>query len=108
MRLSPKARAIMNVIMEGYKDEQTGEQKWWGIREVVPRLPYKTTRDSLYFSIRALERKGYVEKGTPEKRNGFWVVPLLPSHKAIDELGKKPGRPVIYYDEISEIVEYLD
>lgn len=97
----------MAVIIKGYRDPDTNEQKWWGIRDVTRLVPYKTSRDSMYFSIRALEKKGLVERGIAENRGGDWVVPLIPTHDAIDLLSPGPNRPIIYEDETSEIIDYV-
>ncbi|MFP5300025.1 hypothetical protein R2R70_02265 [Cobetia sp. SIMBA_158] len=40
------------------------------MNQLIESLPYKTTKESLQFSIRALIKKGMVEKGETQTRRG--------------------------------------
>jgi hypothetical protein len=63
--LTSKQRQILDVIIKGNPDGT-----WVDLNELLERLPYETTKDSLQFSIRALQTKGLLEKKDMEMRRG--------------------------------------
>lgn len=55
--LTKKQREIMRVIVKYNPDGS-----FVSIHELISRLPWETTEHSMRFSIRALERRGFIEK----------------------------------------------
>lgn len=105
MNLTTKQRQILRVINRGLLDEE-GNQIWMTIDDVVENIPYQTTKSSMQFSIRALIKRGLVSRGQKELRNGRWRSPIIPSHRVVDFFKPKPNKPVIFEDEVADIVEY--
>lgn len=63
MSLTTKQRAIMTVIIAGNPDGSFAD-----IDEILDRLSYETTKQSLQFSLRALAAKGCIQKMPTEIR----------------------------------------
>lgn len=63
--LSKKQIATLRVLVKGNPDGT-----FCDLDEVLERLPYKTTKQSFQFSIRALEKRGLIEKKPVETRRG--------------------------------------
>lgn len=64
MKLSKKQKAILALIVHGNPDGPLD------LDQLIDRLTYMPTKDSMHFSIRALVEKGLVEKGELENRRG--------------------------------------
>lgn len=65
MRLTQKQKAILALIFVKNEDGTPVD-----FDQLIERLPYCPTKDSMHFSIRALVNKGLVEKGDLEFRRG--------------------------------------
>jgi predicted transcriptional regulator len=65
MTMTSKQFQIMTTILKGNDDGS-----FLDLDQVIQKLSYKTTKQSLQFSIRALIRKGLVTKQEQEKRRG--------------------------------------
>lgn len=65
MHLTTKQIQLLHVISEG-----NGEDAPCDLDEILEKLPYETTKQSLQFSIRALISHGVIEKRGTEKRRG--------------------------------------
>lgn len=65
MHLTTKQLQIMSVVLKGNEDGSFVD-----LDEILDRLPYETTKQSIQFSIRALIRKGLLMKHPREKRRG--------------------------------------
>ena len=70
MKLTRKQREILKIVLEGNVSEKNGRFCDADIDEILERLPYKTTKQSLQFSLRSLVAKKMVEKGECECRRG--------------------------------------
>lgn len=81
--MTVKQWAIMKVIVKGNINVHGDRISWCDKRQILERLPYETTRDSLMFSIRALVNHGLIEKGPRELRNGRVRQPYIPTEKAL-------------------------
>jgi len=62
---SEKQKSILKVIMVGNEDGTDVDMD-----QLINRVNYKTTKESMQFSLRALIKRGYVEKLGCEKRRG--------------------------------------
>lgn len=65
MKLTTKQIHLLTVIRDGNPDGRRAD-----LDQILIRLPYETTKQSLQFSIRALIRKGLIQKEDAEKRRG--------------------------------------
>lgn len=83
MHLTTKQRQIMSCVISGNERCDGILTNWLGVSELVRHLPYKTTRDSLQFSIRALEKKGLIYRGVAELRDGRWHTPVVPTEQGL-------------------------
>lgn len=63
--LSPKQVEIIKVLGRANPDGS-----FCDFDQLLERLSYKPTKDSAHFSIRALEKRGLVEKKPRESRRG--------------------------------------
>lgn len=74
MQLTAKQLHIMGVIVRGNEDGSFAD-----LDQILKRLPYKTTKASLQFSIRALIAKGLIMKQGRENRRGRSRVVISPT-----------------------------
>lgn len=63
--LSPKQWKIMDVIIQANRDGS-----WVDLDQLLERLDYKPSKQSMQFSIRALIGRGLIEKRPAELRRG--------------------------------------
>lgn len=67
--LSTKQIQILVEVQKGSVND-LGEAAPIDLDQLLERLPYKTTKESMQFSIRALIRRGMLEKAGNESRRG--------------------------------------
>lgn len=65
MELTQKQKHIMTTLIKANADGS-----FLDIDQLVENLPYKTTKQSMHFSIRALVKKRLISKYGMEKRRG--------------------------------------
>lgn len=75
MNLTSKQKAILALIVKGNPDGPID------LDQLIERIPYVTSKQSMQFSVRALTSKGLIEKGPTEvrrerARRTFRVTPL--------------------------------
>lgn len=73
MNLTHKQAALLKVIIEG---DGTGPVD---IDQILVRLPYETTKQSLQFSLRAMVAKGCIKKDGQVNRRGKSRVTYSPT-----------------------------
>lgn len=73
MKLSQKQKAILALIVLGNPDGPID------LDELIDRLTYMPSKDSMHFSIRAMVEKGLIEKGPLENRRGRARRTLVPT-----------------------------
>jgi hypothetical protein len=83
MQLTTKQISQLNVIVAGNPDGSPIDKD-----ELLERLPYETSKESLQFSIRALVKRGLVTVGGKEKRRGRLRATLVPTDEARQIMGK--------------------
>lgn len=91
MRLTSKQIEIMRILKEG--NGMDGDKPVpCDLDQLLERLPYTTTKDSIQFSIRALVKKELVEKKGIEVRRGRSriLLALTKSGKAIFSAETEP------------------
>ncbi|CDT52769.1 conserved hypothetical protein [Vibrio coralliirubri] len=67
MNLTRKQRDVLQVILQGNETECV---ECVDLDQILERIPYETTKQSLQFSIRSLINKGLAEKVGTECRRG--------------------------------------
>lgn len=65
MKLTPKQIHLLTIIRDKNPDGRPVD-----LDQILLRLPYETTKQSLQFSIRALINRGLIERAETEKRRG--------------------------------------
>jgi hypothetical protein len=65
MNLTIKQIEIMKVVVAGVSEGAAVD-----LDQLLERLPYKTTKESLQFSLRAIERHGLIDRSFAEHRRG--------------------------------------
>lgn len=78
--LSAKAWEIIQVVMRGNSDGS-----WVDLDQLIERLSYKPSKQSIQFSIRCLVKRGLIEKKDTEYRRGMSRRILAPTAKAFRE-----------------------
>lgn len=63
--LSKKQIAILQTLVKANPDGS-----FLDLNELLDGLPYRTTKESIQFSVRALEKRGLIEKKPLEQRRG--------------------------------------
>lgn len=104
MRLSRKQRQIMEIVMRGNVRDDGVRESWADVHQLLERLPYKTSRESLLCSLKILIDKGLVERGPAELRRGRWSVPFVPTDLAFDILRARPEYREIEHDDVIEMI----
>jgi DNA-binding PadR family transcriptional regulator len=65
MNLTAKQKAILALVVHGNKDGTPID-----LDQLIERVPYSPTKESMQFSVRAMVNKGLIEKGGIEPRRG--------------------------------------
>jgi hypothetical protein len=79
--LTDKQYRILSVVVHGNGKDEEGKFIPCDIDELLERLTYETTKQSMQFSIRALEARRLVSREY-EKRRGARRMLLVPTIKA--------------------------
>ncbi|WP_374335506.1 hypothetical protein [Methyloversatilis sp.] len=84
--LTDKQYRILAVVCDGNGKNENGEFVPCDIDELLDRLSYRTTKQSMQFSVRALEARKLIVREY-EKRRGARRVLLIPTLKAKQLMG---------------------
>jgi hypothetical protein len=79
MILTTKQTQILDAILRGNPDGS-----WLDLDQLLEKLPYKTTKGSMQFSIRALVKHALIDKKPLELRRGQSRVVFAPTGRAYD------------------------
>ncbi|UBM12770.1 hypothetical protein [Cupriavidus metallidurans] len=79
MQLTEKQHKILFEIAKGNGKDSDGNLIPVDLDELLQRLDYGPSKDSMHFSIRALVRRGLIVKGDLQHRRGRMRVVYLPS-----------------------------
>jgi hypothetical protein len=88
MYVSTKQLEILKVIVAGEGKTEDGKLIPIDMNGLLDRLSYRTTKDSMQFSIRHMIAKGLLEKGGLELRRGRKRVVYLPTEVALKVMGE--------------------
>ena len=83
MLLTAKQRQILTVLIDANRDDGGNFESWCDIDQLLDRLPYDTSKQSMQFSIRALINKKLVVKGDTELARGRKRRQLIPTNLAV-------------------------
>jgi hypothetical protein len=96
--LTTKQYKIMVVLCDGNGLDENGNFIPADLDQLLERVSYKTGKDSMQFSIKALIRHGYVKKGYEKRRNARRVV-YTPT---------KSGKQITGYAPVSYVTPDID
>ena len=74
VNLTTKQYKIMVCICDGNGKDDDGNFVAIDLDQLLERISYKTGKDSMQFSIKALMRHGYVKKDYEKRRNARRVI----------------------------------
>lgn len=77
MNVTEKQMQIMSVVVKGNEDGS-----FIDLDQLLERIPYETTKESMQFSIRALVKNQLISKKDRESRRGRSRVILAPTELA--------------------------
>ena len=83
-RLTNKQYQILSTVIDGTVDDENKPAPL-DLDQLLERLPYRTTRDSLQFSLRALEARRLIVRDY-EKRRGRRHALIIPTKLALKVL----------------------
>lgn len=93
--MTQKQIQIMKLVVAGNGLNEKGELIPVDLNELLERLPYKTSKDSMHFSIRALMRRGMLFKAGLERRRNRMHLVLLPTKLGIASVATKAVETVV-------------
>lgn len=104
MELTTKQLSIMKVIVAGNTDGSVVD-----LDQILERLDYKTTKESLQFSLRALIAHGLIQKAGRENRRGRSRTLIKPTGMGRGLIQKEPTSFVsAASDDITDIEEIIE
>lgn len=99
MHLTAKQIELLNVIAKG-----NGPNAPCDLDEILDRIRYETTKQSLQFSIRALVARDLIEKKGVEKRRGRQRQVIAATKAGLEALGlKAQPKPSIRVPDFVEL-----
>lgn len=84
--LTDKQYKVLTVLCHGNGRDENNKLIPCDLDELLERVAYRTTKESMQFSIRALVSRRLISKGS-EKRRGAQRVVYIPSRVALQMLG---------------------
>lgn len=85
--LTMKQYQILSVLCDGNGNDEAGNFIAADLDELLERLAYRTTKDSIQFSIRPLVNNGFLTKSYEKRRNARRVV-LTPTKMCRQIMGR--------------------
>lgn len=95
-RISEKQRHILKAIVKGNRSEEGEVLSWLDMDQLLEKIPYETSKDSMQFSLRHLIKRGYVVNGVPEIRRERKRRVLMPTEAAVSLIS--PRNSTVYID----------
>jgi hypothetical protein len=90
--MTTKQRHIMKIVVMGNLDVTGARESNVDVYQVMNRIPYDTTRESMMCSLGILEKQGWLVKAGKEIRDGRMKQTLEPTAAAIRVIS--PPKPV--------------
>jgi DNA-binding MarR family transcriptional regulator len=108
MKLTNKQIQIMQVIVKG--EGLDAEKKFIPVDldQLLERLPYKTTKASIQFSIRALVAHDLIHKAGQEVRRGRQRVLLSPTERGKASIAWTQPESILEPENLSAAVSLQD
>ena len=95
-KISEKQRHIIKAVVKGNRAESGEVISWLDIDQLLERIPYTTSKDSMQFSLRHLIKRGFIVNGTPEVRRDRKRRILMPTDKGVKEI--EQPKEAVYFD----------
>lgn len=103
MALTKKQSELIQVIANGNEDGTHAD-----LDQVIERLSYNPSKQSIQFSIRALVGKELVTKGGREKRRGRMRVLIVPTEMGKHYAGPSGATAILSTDLDEEIMGLVE
>jgi DNA-binding MarR family transcriptional regulator len=104
MHLTTKQITLLTAIVNG-----NGPNDPLDLDQLLDKIDYETTKQSLQFSIRALINRNMIVKDGPQRRRGRMRQVISPTPQGRDIIGNhKPSVPAYVVSEDDELMETLD
>ncbi len=84
--ITTKQWQILTVVCDANGKDENGNLIPVDMDELLSRLAYRTSKESMHFSLRPLLKKGYITKDY-EKRRGARRMVLVPTRLAMQVMG---------------------
>lgn len=94
---------IMTLLCEGNVNNDGIVESWLDIDQLMDRLPYIASKQSIQCSIRVLIGHGYVERLPRELRKERWKTPLMPTGDGFDRFKTTVDRKESKFDDYKKI-----
>lgn len=107
--LTRKQSALMKVIMKGNINVKGDWISWCDYQQILDRLPYKTSRESLMCSVRILRNQGWIERDGKETRDGRarqTIAPTAMAKRILDPA--KPSVAASYKEVVEDDIVVLE
>lgn len=108
--LTTKQRHLLKLVVAGNINAAGARVSNIDYTQVLTRLPYRTSRDSLMCSVRILVDQGWIIRGGKELRDGRMKQTLIPSATAVRLLSPAPvaPAPAVSASKPSSVPGYID
>lgn len=107
LTLTDKQIEIMKVILAGNGRDTAGNLIPVDMDQLLERIPYKTCKDSMHFSIRALIRRNMIYKGGREHRRNRQRATFFPTEHGRNTFNGSAGQSFIEPDN-SDLLKILE
>lgn len=98
MGLTTKQIKIMQQVVDGNGRDAQGNLNPIDLDELIERLDYKPTKESLQFSIRALIKHELIYKGPKELRRGRIRITIFPTDAGMTLITGRPKESILEPD----------
>lgn len=98
--LTTKQRQLLKVIVMGNLDKTGARVSHVDYQQIMSRIPYTCTRESIMCSIRILKDQGWIVLAGKELRDGRMKQTVEPSAVAIRVITPPPAQKVPEYVEV--------
>ncbi len=100
--LTQKQRQILTTIVQGSRAPDGTLDQWLDMDQLLEQLPYRTSRESMQFSLRALEKKGLLEPQRYEVRRGQRRRLAVPTSDGMSLVSFAPAAVIVEHEDFVE------
>jgi hypothetical protein len=107
--MTTKQREIMKVVVRGNLDASGTRVSDVDVYQIMSRVPYESTRESMMCSLAILKKQGWIIPGGKEMRDGRMKQTLAPTAVAIRVVTPpKPAHVPVYVESEEDDVVLLE